>query len=64
MQPLNEPHTLTYVGKQEGSSYAAVERAAHAIRQSAQGNAPAGGLRDIRLSLLALPRSVFALLYL
>eukprot|EP00802_Teleaulax_amphioxeia_P008190 Tamp_08198.p1 GENE.Tamp_08198~~Tamp_08198.p1 ORF type:complete len:685 (+),score=118.99 Tamp_08198:104-2056(+) len=34
----------------------AVERAAAAIRATADGNSPPGGLREIRLTLLALPR--------
>ena len=39
-----------------GGSYASVERAAAAIRAAAEGAAPPSGLRDVRLSLLALPR--------
>ena len=39
-----------------GGSYASVECAAAAIRAAAEGAAPPSGLRDVRLSLLALPR--------
>ncbi|EKX34313.1 hypothetical protein GUITHDRAFT_155772, partial [Guillardia theta CCMP2712] len=40
----------------EGGSMPAVERAAEAIRASAGGQLTPGGLRDVRLALLALPR--------
>jgi hypothetical protein len=39
-----------------GGPFAAVQRAAEAIRVSAGGVPPPGGLRDVRLTLLALPR--------
>mmetsp|Transcript_45729 Transcript_45729/g.109045 ORF Transcript_45729/g.109045 Transcript_45729/m.109045 type:complete len:667 (-) Transcript_45729:67-2067(-) len=44
------------IDESAGGPFAAVQRAAEAIRVSASGVPPPGGLRDVRLTLLALPR--------